>query len=673
MKGTFRQVVSLVTAFVMLLCIYIPVSARENDSFYYEFVGTDAKITGYKGVATAVVIPSTIDGRMVTEIGSNAFAGRTSVINVTIPETVKTISQDAFKNCSSLVSVTIPSAVTAISEYAFSGCISLTELNITSALTTIGHYAFEGCTALREIRIPSTKIGFGAFKNCTALETIELLQPVQSLGRQAFDGTAWYNLQPEGLLTVGTAVYSYTGDDTDVVIPSGMRTIADFAFYGTDIESVVIPDGMYYIGNSAFADCESLTYVSVPDSVITIGLKAFAYNGSSLADEYTIYCYKDSVAESWAKGNGVDIVYIDSCSHNYSDWYVTKAPDCVNGGEEIRRCIMCNHSELRYVDAVGHAWSGWVVISTLSCTTDGVQRRTCTECGATEDDVTITNGHTWGEWVVITEPGCNSAGESKHTCSVCGKVEEIQIDPLDHKWTVDETTDSAGWVILSMPGCVEDGQQARICSVCEHIETRAIEAIGHKADEWVVILDPTAVTPGKKQGTCLICGEDFTESIPSIEQPIPDDVNQLILVKGATVYFDASRTFLYGAEPGTTVADVLLQFEYPGHILVTNINLEQIDNDMYIGTGCFLVLVKYSEETQMNEPVDTVCVIIKGDINGDGKLSAADARLALQASAKLTELSVPSLLAGDLDGNGSISAAEARKILRVSSKIDTFE
>ena len=672
MKGIIRRCIAIVSVIFVLLCLYIPVSAKESNGFHYEITGTNAKITGYSGAETVVSIPSTIDGRMVTEIGNNAFAGKSAIVSVTIPETVTVIAQDAFRNCSAITSITIPSAVSAVSEYAFAGCISLTELNISSALTTIGHYAFEGCTSLREIRIPSTRIGFGAFRNCTSLETIELLQPVQSLGRQAFDGTAWYNSQPAGLLTVGTAVYAYTGEDTDVIIPSGMRTVADFAFYGTDVESVVVPDGMYYIGSSAFADCTSLKYLSLPDTVISIGLKAFGYIKNVADEEFTVYCYSDSVAESWAKGNGIKIIFIDKCAHSFSDWSITKEPDCVNGGEELRRCVMCNVSETRAVEAKGHAWSGWVVISKLTCTTDGVQRRTCTECGVTEDDVDLTKGHEWGEWEILTEPDCTVSGESKHTCTVCGTVENVQVDPKGHDWAVDHTTDSEGWVVITMPGCVVDGLQARICGVCGFIENQAIEAIGHKADEWVVIKDPTAVTEGEKQGTCLICNELFTQPIPVIEQTLPPDVNKLTLKNDASVYFDESRTCLYGVNPGTSVSDVLLQFLYPGHIVVTNMQLEQLNNDTVIGTGCFLVLVKFSEATQKNEPIDTACVVIKGDVNGDGKLTAADARLALQASARLTTLESPFMIAADLDANGTVSAGEARKILRVSSRIDTF-
>ena len=94
--------------------------------------------------------------------------------------------------------------------------------------------------------------------------------------------------------------------------------------------------------------------------------------------------------------------------------------------------------------------------------------------------------------------------------------------------------------------------------------------------------------------------------------------------------------------------------------------------DDLIGSGCFIFLVRKNEETGKNDPVDTTCVVIKGDLNGDGKVTASDAREALRAAAKLTTLLSPYFLAGDLNGDENINASEARSILRVASRIDTF-
>ena len=65
-------------------------------------------------------------------------------------------------------------------------------------------------------------------------------------------------------------------------------------------------------------------------------------------------------------------------------------------------------------------------------------------------------------------------------------------------------------------------------------------------------------------------------------------------------------------------------------------------------------------------------LVKRGDINGDGKVQASDARLALRASAKLEKLSDEQLKSADVIANGEVTAADARSILRVSAKIDEF-
>lgn len=61
-----------------------------------------------------------------------------------------------------------------------------------------------------------------------------------------------------------------------------------------------------------------------------------------------------------------------------------------------------------------------------------------------------------------------------------------------------------------------------------------------------------------------------------------------------------------------------------------------------------------------------------GDVDGNGKVTPADARLALRAAANLEKLGDKALKAADLDGNGKVTPAEARKILRVSANLEKF-
>ncbi len=672
MKGT-KRLISFLIVIAMLSCLCIPAFAAENSKFKYDIIGSEIRITGYTGNESSVVIPDSLNGRIVTEIGSNSFSGKTFLKSIELPETLKIIAQDAFKNCTSLETIVIPSAVSNISEYAFAGCLSLKDIKILSALTVIGHCAFEGCTSLKEISIPSTKIRYGAFKNCTSLENITFLQPVQSMGNHVFEGTAWLNSQPEGLVCIGTVVYSYTGTDYTVVIPDGMRTIADFAFNNSVVSSVVIPDSMYYIGNNAFSDCRNLSYLSVPSSVISIGLNAFGYHDNHFDADFITYCYSDSIAEKWATGNDLRIILIDNCVHLYSDWEISKKPDCIVGGTEISRCFMCNDVRTRNIPETGHIWSSWVEVSRLTCFSDGINRRTCTVCSVTEDDVKVSQGHAWDEIDVVSEPDCINYGESIRICNSCKTQEVIRIEPLGHLWIIDDTTDSEGWIVDSEPTCDINGKKKRACSECSFVDVSLTEPYGHKAEEWEIIKDPTGISPGEKSGTCLTCGQVFTEIIPPLDQTLPDDINSITLNSDATLIIDKNTKCLHGVQAGSTVNDVLEEFEYSSHMVVMNDAGEELSGDHKIGTGSFIVLVRYSEQTQQNEPIDLVCVIIKGDANGDGVVTAADARIVLQVSAKLNTVSSPFILANDFDSNGILTAAEARKILRVSSKLEKFD
>ena len=659
----------------MLFSIYIPSYAAESTSFLYEVISgsTSVRITGYKGNAENIVIPDIIDGRTVVEISASAFESNNTVRSVAISANVLKIMKNAFRNCPLLQSVSVPASVTSIGDYAFAGCVSLTSVSISSASTSIGSSAFEGCTALNSITIPSTKIGYAAFRNCTALEKINLMDSVQSVDRCAFDGTAWYNSQPEGLLVLGKVVYAYTGDEKEVVLPASARCIAYYAFSETDVTSVVLPEGLYYIGLYAFYKCDNLEYISVPESVISIGSYALGYTAVGRMENFKIYCYKDSTAMLWASNNSIDYELIDDCDHLYSDWIVTVEPDCVSGGAKYRRCSRCNNVENQAIPANGHSFSGWVSISELSCTTDEIKRRTCTVCGENEDSVKVTKGHTWGSWNVTVNPACSENGEQTHTCTVCGVSETQAIDPTGHIWIVNESTDSEGWVEMSQPACATPGVNVRTCAVCSEEETKDIEGPGHVAYEWTVVTDPTAVSTGVKEGVCTVCGETFTAEIPMITEELPDDVKLLTLKDNATIEFNDIRSCVKNVKAETSVTDLLLEFRYPGHIIVTDSAVvNQLEAEDTVPTGSYLILVRYNETTEQYDFVDAVCVAVKGDVQCDGKVTAADARLALRVSAGLEKLSEPASIASDIDGDGKTTASDARKILRVASKLDTF-
>lgn len=75
-------------------------------------------------------------------------------------------------------------------------------------------------------------------------------------------------------------------------------------------------------------------------------------------------------------------------------------------------------------------------------------------------------------------------------------------------------------------------------------------------------------------------------------------------------------------------------------------------------------------EKPSETPTEAPSDVKLGDLDGNGKITAADARMALRIAARLDTATDDQLKAGDLDGNGKISSSEARAILRVAARLD---
>ena len=72
------------------------------------------------------------------------------------------------------------------------------------------------------------------------------------------------------------------GNITKMVIPDGVETICQFAFYGRKkLASVAIPDSVATIGNGAFFNCFELQIAELPPNLVTLEAQAFYQNWQS--------------------------------------------------------------------------------------------------------------------------------------------------------------------------------------------------------------------------------------------------------------------------------------------------------------------------------------------------------------------------------------------------------
>lgn len=110
------------------------------------------------------------DGLMDT-LGDMKFYKCTSLTQVKLPYTVRSIGYSAFEGCKKLASIQFPFGLEEIGESAFRTCEKLQSVAIPLSVKTIGKTAFRTCKGLKEVRITKTvkKIGKDAFAGCPNL------------------------------------------------------------------------------------------------------------------------------------------------------------------------------------------------------------------------------------------------------------------------------------------------------------------------------------------------------------------------------------------------------------------------------------------------------------------------------------------------------------------------
>jgi len=211
-----------------------------------------------------VTIPASYKGVPVKEIAEGAFSGLSTLEEILLPNSIKSVGAGAFNKCSAL-------KFTIEDGYYYLGNIEnphlvlirlstskLDNVKINEKTRVIAAEAFIGNRLIKQITIPDSVVSVGkrAFKNCSYVYDVEIGDGVETIEEEAFFGTIGVKT-----LSIGSAV----------------TTIGKNAFKDNNlIEYVDIPDSVSEIGESAFASCENLGKVTIGEGVKVICDKAFS-------------------------------------------------------------------------------------------------------------------------------------------------------------------------------------------------------------------------------------------------------------------------------------------------------------------------------------------------------------------------------------------------------------
>lgn len=200
-----------------------------------------------------------------------------SIRSVVLDNKITHIGDYAFDKCTNIESVryteytgnagvALPESVTTIGVHAFSDTGVTGTLKLPEHLTEIDSSAFYHCRKLNgELKLPDTvkEIGGFAFNSCGFTGKLELPASLENIGNDAFESCSGLTGKltfPSKMNEIKSSIFHETGI-TEVVIPSSIKTVRDFAFDSCmNLKKVYLPTEIPKIYNRAFRGCDNVKF-----------------------------------------------------------------------------------------------------------------------------------------------------------------------------------------------------------------------------------------------------------------------------------------------------------------------------------------------------------------------------------------------------------------------------
>ena len=205
----------------------------------------------------------TCDG---TSLRSNIFGNSSTNINysctnIRLGQNLESSAlnvNNLFCYCRSLTTITIPSGPTRVNQNLFQGCSSLIHVTLPDTLGTGSAYyqTFTSCVKLASVSLPKsgTTVNTGyMFQNCSSIKRVTL---------------------PETITTLATTAFAYCSSIRDIILPTSITTFNEFNFqecYNLKNLNRDITDAF----TSMFAKCYNITNIKFSSTTTLIRSNSF--------------------------------------------------------------------------------------------------------------------------------------------------------------------------------------------------------------------------------------------------------------------------------------------------------------------------------------------------------------------------------------------------------------
>lgn len=316
-----------------------------SDWWFETNASNEAVIIQYRGSSRTLVIPATLDGRVVREIGPDW------------PYTAYWL-----QSIQSATNIIIPDSVTRLKEEAFAGCTNLSRVTIGSGVTNVGNHVFADCTNLESVLFlgnapndpgnifddtsNSDSSAWNYYTNASN-EAI-ITQYLGSSRTLIIPGTIHGRVVREigGEYPYFLSFAASIASVTNVIIPDSVTRIWEKVFSGnTNLTRVTIGSGVTNIGDHVFDGCANLQSVffvgnapndpgNVFDNISDAGIVYYLESGTGWSTAYS--GWPTAIGTNYADISYQGVVYhledATGWSHVYSRWLTTTGSDSDNDG-----------------------------------------------------------------------------------------------------------------------------------------------------------------------------------------------------------------------------------------------------------------------------------------------------------------------------------------------------